>query len=92
MITFDFFMLLFSSHRPKSTPTPTASLSANGVPSDAVDYDRLKQVSQVITAFSLVSVCVCLCVQACLVAKQCGVGVCSDPSCWKAAPPSDLCE
>ncbi|KAM9839896.1 protein enabled homolog [Aulostomus maculatus] len=29
--------------RPKSTPTPTASLSANGVPSEAVDYDRLKQ-------------------------------------------------
>lgn len=29
--------------RPKSTPTPTASLSANGVPTDAVDYDRLKQ-------------------------------------------------
>lgn len=32
-------------HRPKSTPTPTASLSANGVPSEAVDYDRLKQVN-----------------------------------------------
>ncbi|XP_069017627.1 protein enabled homolog [Embiotoca jacksoni] len=32
-----------SSSRPKSTPTPTASLSANGVPTDAVDYDRLKQ-------------------------------------------------
>ncbi|XP_063758579.1 protein enabled homolog isoform X1 [Eleginops maclovinus] len=29
--------------RPKSTPTPTASLSANGVPTEAVDYDRLKQ-------------------------------------------------
>uniref|UniRef100_A0A1A7WTD4 Protein enabled homolog n=1 Tax=Iconisemion striatum TaxID=60296 RepID=A0A1A7WTD4_9TELE len=29
--------------RPKSTPTPTASLSANGMPTDAVDYDRLKQ-------------------------------------------------
>uniref|UniRef100_A0A3B4Y109 VASP tetramerisation domain-containing protein n=1 Tax=Seriola lalandi dorsalis TaxID=1841481 RepID=A0A3B4Y109_SERLL len=28
---------------PKSTPTPTASLSANGVPTEAVDYDRLKQ-------------------------------------------------
>ncbi|XP_023270943.1 protein enabled homolog [Seriola lalandi dorsalis] len=32
-----------SSNRPKSTPTPTASLSANGVPTEAVDYDRLKQ-------------------------------------------------
>ncbi|KAM9778601.1 protein enabled homolog isoform X2 [Syngnathus typhle] len=29
--------------RPKSTPTPTASLSANGVPTETVDYDRLKQ-------------------------------------------------
>ncbi|XP_057678759.1 protein enabled homolog isoform X8 [Corythoichthys intestinalis] len=29
--------------RPKSTPTPTASLSANGVPTEVVDYDRLKQ-------------------------------------------------
>ncbi|XP_027895818.1 protein enabled homolog isoform X7 [Xiphophorus couchianus] len=29
--------------RPKSTPTPTASLSANGVPTESVDYDRLKQ-------------------------------------------------
>lgn len=29
--------------RPKSTPTPTPSLSANGVPAEAVDYDRLKQ-------------------------------------------------
>ncbi|XP_040016155.2 protein enabled homolog isoform X3 [Gasterosteus aculeatus] len=29
--------------RPKSTPTPTASLGANGVPTEAVDYDRLKQ-------------------------------------------------
>ncbi|PWA27371.1 hypothetical protein CCH79_00000298, partial [Gambusia affinis] len=28
--------------RPKSTPTPTASLSANGVPTESVDYDRLK--------------------------------------------------
>lgn len=27
--------------RPKSTPT--ASLSANGVPTEAIDYDRLKQ-------------------------------------------------
>lgn len=35
-------LLLF--HRPKSTPTPTASLSANGVPTESVDYDRLKQV------------------------------------------------
>lgn len=33
-----------SSYRPKSTPTPTASLSANGVPTETVDYDRLKQV------------------------------------------------
>ncbi|XP_037099969.1 protein enabled homolog isoform X9 [Syngnathus acus] len=32
-----------SANRPKSTPTPTASLSANGVPTEAVDYDRLKQ-------------------------------------------------
>uniref|UniRef100_A0AAQ4R907 Protein enabled homolog n=1 Tax=Gasterosteus aculeatus aculeatus TaxID=481459 RepID=A0AAQ4R907_GASAC len=32
-----------SSSRPKSTPTPTASLGANGVPTEAVDYDRLKQ-------------------------------------------------
>uniref|UniRef100_A0A3P9CFJ4 VASP tetramerisation domain-containing protein n=1 Tax=Maylandia zebra TaxID=106582 RepID=A0A3P9CFJ4_9CICH len=37
------FMLFVFSHRPKSTPTPTASLSANGVPTEAVDYDRLKQ-------------------------------------------------
>ncbi|KAL6096233.1 enah [Pungitius sinensis] len=29
--------------RPKSTPTPAASLGANGVPTEAVDYDRLKQ-------------------------------------------------
>lgn len=29
--------------RPKSTPTPTTSLSANGVLTEAVDYDRLKQ-------------------------------------------------
>ncbi|XP_034756338.1 protein enabled homolog isoform X1 [Etheostoma cragini] len=29
--------------RPKSTPIPTASLSANGVPTETVDYDRLKQ-------------------------------------------------
>ncbi|XP_061561168.1 protein enabled homolog isoform X6 [Phycodurus eques] len=29
--------------RPKSTPTPTASVSANGMPTEAVDYDRLKQ-------------------------------------------------
>lgn len=40
------FMLFVFSHRPKSTPTPTASLSANGVPTEAVDYDRLKQVSK----------------------------------------------
>lgn len=40
------FMLFVFSHRPKSTPTPTASLSANGVPTEAVDYDRLKQVSR----------------------------------------------
>ncbi|KAM9778609.1 protein enabled homolog isoform X8 [Syngnathus typhle] len=32
-----------SANRPKSTPTPTASLSANGVPTETVDYDRLKQ-------------------------------------------------
>ncbi|XP_061563377.1 protein enabled homolog isoform X5 [Cololabis saira] len=29
--------------RSKSTPTPTVSFSANGVPGEAVDYDRLKQ-------------------------------------------------
>uniref|UniRef100_A0A8C3AJH9 ENAH actin regulator n=2 Tax=Cyclopterus lumpus TaxID=8103 RepID=A0A8C3AJH9_CYCLU len=29
--------------RPKSTTTPSASLTANGVPTEAVDYDRLKQ-------------------------------------------------
>ncbi|XP_029965813.1 protein enabled homolog isoform X3 [Salarias fasciatus] len=29
--------------RPKSTPTPTSSLSANGVPTETVDYDRLKK-------------------------------------------------
>ncbi|XP_053736435.1 protein enabled homolog isoform X5 [Synchiropus splendidus] len=29
--------------RPKSTPTPTSSLTTNGVPSESVDYDRLKQ-------------------------------------------------
>ncbi|XP_024912468.1 protein enabled homolog [Cynoglossus semilaevis] len=35
-----------SSNRPKSTPTPTASLTANGVPTETVDYDRLKQVEK----------------------------------------------
>lgn len=35
-----------SPRRPKSTPTPTASLSANGVPTESVDYDRLKQVGE----------------------------------------------
>lgn len=29
--------------RPKNSSTPTGSLSANGVPTEAVDYDRLKQ-------------------------------------------------
>lgn len=29
--------------RPRSTPTPTGSISANGVPTEALDYDRLKQ-------------------------------------------------
>lgn len=29
--------------RPKSTPTPTGSLSANGVAAEGLDYDRLKQ-------------------------------------------------
>ncbi|KAI5090366.1 protein enabled-like isoform X3, partial [Silurus meridionalis] len=29
--------------RPRSTPTPTGSLSANGVPTETLDYDRLKQ-------------------------------------------------
>ncbi|XP_052379717.1 protein enabled homolog isoform X6 [Oncorhynchus keta] len=29
--------------RPKSTTTPTGSLSANGVPTEGLDYDRLKQ-------------------------------------------------
>lgn len=33
-----------SSLRPKSTPTPTASSSVNGMPMEAVDYERLKQV------------------------------------------------
>ncbi|XP_047657298.1 protein enabled homolog isoform X2 [Tachysurus fulvidraco] len=32
-----------SINRPRSTPTPTGSLSANGVPSETLDYDRLKQ-------------------------------------------------
>lgn len=39
-------MFFASFDRPKSTPTPNASLSANGVPTEAVDYDRLKQVSE----------------------------------------------
>lgn len=30
--------------RPKSTPTPSASFSVNGMPVEAVDYERLKQV------------------------------------------------
>ncbi|XP_076873534.1 protein enabled homolog isoform X2 [Brachyhypopomus gauderio] len=29
--------------RPRSTPTPTGPLSANGVPTEPMDYDRLKQ-------------------------------------------------
>ncbi|KAJ8355401.1 hypothetical protein SKAU_G00181950 [Synaphobranchus kaupii] len=29
--------------RPKSTPTPSGSLSANGVAAEGLDYDRLKQ-------------------------------------------------
>ncbi|XP_077442732.1 protein enabled homolog isoform X5 [Stigmatopora argus] len=29
--------------RPKSTPTPTVYLTSNGVPTEVVDYDRLKQ-------------------------------------------------
>lgn len=37
------FVCFVSPRRPKSTPTPTASLSANGVPTESVDYDRLKQ-------------------------------------------------
>ncbi|XP_039604993.1 protein enabled homolog isoform X4 [Polypterus senegalus] len=32
-----------SLSRPKSTPTPTGSLSANGVSGEGLDYDRLKQ-------------------------------------------------
>lgn len=32
------------SLRTKSTPTPTASFSVNGMPMEAVDYERLKQV------------------------------------------------
>ncbi|XP_059368429.1 protein enabled homolog isoform X2 [Carassius carassius] len=32
-----------SLNRPRSTPTPTGSISANGVPTEALDYDRLKQ-------------------------------------------------
>lgn len=35
---------LVSSLRPKSTPTPTGSFSVNGMPMEAVDYERLKQV------------------------------------------------
>lgn len=38
-----FFSVLFS-HRTKSTPTPTASFSVNGMPMEAVDYEKLKQV------------------------------------------------
>uniref|UniRef100_A0A3Q3X2Y1 VASP tetramerisation domain-containing protein n=1 Tax=Mola mola TaxID=94237 RepID=A0A3Q3X2Y1_MOLML len=37
------YFLLVSPHRLKSNPTPTASFSANGVTTEAVDYDRLKQ-------------------------------------------------
>lgn len=33
-----------SSLRPKSTPTPTTPFSVNGMPMEAVDYERLKQV------------------------------------------------
>ncbi|TNM94518.1 hypothetical protein fugu_017277 [Takifugu bimaculatus] len=29
--------------RTKSTPTPTASFSVNGMPMEAVDYEKLKQ-------------------------------------------------
>lgn len=43
-VTFKFETFLISSYRPKSTPTPTGSLNANGVPTESVDYDRLKQV------------------------------------------------
>ncbi|XP_077408883.1 protein enabled homolog isoform X2 [Vanacampus margaritifer] len=43
-----------SSNRPKSTPTPTASLSANGVPIEAVDYDRLKQFNDIDHTWSTV--------------------------------------
>ncbi|XP_035380621.1 protein enabled homolog isoform X7 [Electrophorus electricus] len=32
-----------SLNRPRSTPTPTGPTSANGVPADTIDYDRLKQ-------------------------------------------------
>lgn len=35
---------LVSSLRPKCTPTPSASFSVNGMPVEAVDYERLKQV------------------------------------------------
>ncbi|MBN3325608.1 ENAH protein, partial [Atractosteus spatula] len=35
-----------SLNRPKSTPTPTGSLSANGMPTEGLDYDRLKQVKR----------------------------------------------
>lgn len=41
---FHFFGFVVSSHRPKSTPTPTASFSVNGMPMEAVEYERLKQV------------------------------------------------
>ncbi|XP_077567552.1 protein enabled homolog isoform X7 [Stigmatopora nigra] len=36
-------MAMDCSNRPKSTPTPTVYLSSNGVPTEVVDYDRLKQ-------------------------------------------------
>lgn len=42
-VPFLLFVLLFPL-RPKSTPTPTASFSVNGMPMEAVDYERLKQV------------------------------------------------
>uniref|UniRef100_A0AAZ3Q6S1 Uncharacterized protein n=1 Tax=Oncorhynchus tshawytscha TaxID=74940 RepID=A0AAZ3Q6S1_ONCTS len=39
--------------RPKSTTTPTGSLSANGVPTEGLDYDRLKQVFRGQTCYLL---------------------------------------
>ncbi|XP_061561166.1 protein enabled homolog isoform X4 [Phycodurus eques] len=47
--------------RPKSTPTPTASVSANGMPTEAVDYDRLKQTEGTQMTTTLLSLSHVLC-------------------------------